>query len=77
MSRVTSFRINTYRRPVSVDSKTLTGALNPLDATLTRNRGEGRRLWLTRFLLERGDLLALSLEGPPLFLLLPPKYHRL
>jgi hypothetical protein len=41
MSRVTSFGINTYRRPVSVDYKALTGALSSLDATLTKNRGRG------------------------------------
>src|SRR6266849_7429043 len=27
--------------PISVDSKLLTGTLNPLDATLTKNKGEG------------------------------------
>src|SRR5712692_6105186 len=32
-----SFRINTYTAPTSVDSKSLTATLNPLDATLTKN----------------------------------------
>jgi integrase len=41
---VTTFRINTYSMPTSVDSKELTGKLNPLSATLTKNRGEGCRL---------------------------------
>jgi len=40
------FRTNTYRMPASVDSKPLTQTLSPLDATLTKNRGEGL-LWLT------------------------------
>jgi hypothetical protein len=40
------FRINTYR--MSADSKPLTWTLSPLDATLTKNRGEGYQLWLTR-----------------------------
>ena len=41
---VTTFRINTYSMPTSVDSKELTEKLNPLSATLTKNRGEGCRL---------------------------------
>src|SRR5260370_13681387 len=38
---LTTFRINTYRMPASVDSKPLTEKLSPLDATLTKNRGWG------------------------------------
>jgi hypothetical protein len=38
-----SFKISTYIRLVSVDSKPLTEMLNPLDATLTKNRGVGVR----------------------------------
>jgi hypothetical protein len=34
-------RINTYGKPVSVDSKPLTESLSPVDATLTKNRGGG------------------------------------
>src|SRR5260370_3413411 len=41
LCNVTTFRINTYREPASVDSKPLTRILNPLDATLTKNT-EGR-----------------------------------
>src|SRR5713101_4424682 len=36
-----SFRINTCEPLVTVDSKRLTQTLNPLDATLTKKRGEG------------------------------------
>src|SRR5260370_31589181 len=38
---LTTFRINTYRGPVSVDSKPLAGILSPLDATLMKKRGRG------------------------------------
>jgi len=38
---VTVFGINTYSIPTSVHSRELTERLSPLDATLTRNRGEG------------------------------------
>src|SRR6266852_2860245 len=34
--------------PASVANKRLTAWLTPLDATLTKNRGWGRVLWLTR-----------------------------
>src|SRR5712692_6631496 len=34
--------------PASVGNKRLTAGLTPLDATLTKNRGWGRVLWLTR-----------------------------
>src|SRR5690348_2870983 len=37
-------------RLTSVASKRLTRKLNPLDATLTKNRGRGWLLWLTRIL---------------------------
>jgi len=40
-SPVSIFRINTYRRPTSIDSKELVEHLNPLDATLTKKTGEG------------------------------------
>jgi hypothetical protein len=33
------FRINTYTTATSVDSKSLTGTLNPLDATFTKKPG--------------------------------------
>ena len=36
-----SFRSNTYKTAVNADSKRLTENLSPLDATFTRNRGEG------------------------------------
>jgi tetratricopeptide (TPR) repeat protein len=36
-----SFRINASALPASIDSKRLTGNLNPLEAILTKNRGEG------------------------------------
>src|SRR5579863_9352450 len=36
-----SFSSNTYEMPVNVDSKRLTQNLSPLEATLTKNRGEG------------------------------------
>jgi len=42
LAPVTAFRINTYRIPASVDSKQLAEYLNPLAATLTKNRGEGK-----------------------------------
>jgi hypothetical protein len=38
---VTSLDATLTRPPVSVDSKPLTGTLSLLDATLTKNRGEG------------------------------------
>ena len=38
---ITTLRIKTYRMPASVHSKELTETLNPLDATLTKNPGEG------------------------------------
>ena len=38
LSRGNPFRINTYAKPTSVDSKPLTQILNPLDATLMKNR---------------------------------------
>jgi len=38
-----SFSSNTYEMPVNADSKRLTQNLSPLDATLTKNRGEGVR----------------------------------
>ena len=38
---LTTFRINTYRMPASVDFKPLTRTLSPLDATLTKNQGRG------------------------------------
>ncbi len=37
------FRCNTYEPLATVDSKRLTQTLNPLDATLTKNRGRGAR----------------------------------
>src|SRR5271155_3083880 len=36
-----SFRSNAYEVPANIDSKRLTGNLSPLDATVTRNGGEG------------------------------------
>jgi Flp pilus assembly protein TadD len=36
-----SFRSNTYEIPANIDSKRLTEYLSPLDAILTKNRGEG------------------------------------
>jgi len=38
------FKCNIYKPSASVDSKPLTRTLNPLDATLTKNIGEGRHL---------------------------------
>ena len=35
--------------PASVANKRLTAELSPLDATLTKNMGEGKRLWLSRY----------------------------
>jgi len=40
----TTFRINTYRIPVSVHSKRLTEMLSPLESALTRNPGGGGTL---------------------------------
>jgi hypothetical protein len=40
MSTTKLFRINTYKKPVSVDSKGLIGTLSSLDATLTKNPGK-------------------------------------
>jgi hypothetical protein len=41
ISAVTAFRMNIYKEPTSVDSKSLTQVPSPLDATLMKNRGRG------------------------------------
>jgi hypothetical protein len=46
-----SFKRNTYEPPVSVANKRLTASLNPLDATLTKNRGAPLPLLLVHSLL--------------------------
>src|SRR5216684_7972181 len=57
---LTTFRINTYRMPASVDFKPLTRTLSPLDATLTKNQGRGASLSSTHY--PPGDS---SFEPPP------------
>src|SRR5438477_6442446 len=44
---LTPFAATFTRQPASVANKRLTGKVSPLNATLTKNRGEGPRLWLT------------------------------
>src|SRR5438477_11179277 len=44
---LTPFAATFTRQPASVANKRLTGKVNPLNATLTKNWGEGSRLWLT------------------------------
>ena len=47
---VSSLESTLIELPVSVDSKEFVESLSPLDATFTKNRGEGRlgEAWLTR-----------------------------
>src|SRR5260370_11188142 len=53
---VSPFRINTYGRPVSVDSKPFMRSLSPLDATLTKKQGVWGRLFSTRQSVHRPTL---------------------
>src|SRR5258708_35133346 len=53
--------------PASVANKRLTDQLNPLNATLTKNTGEGSRLWLTRFPMRKSVLRSITTKDLSVF----------